>query len=274
MNKEIKENVEQQHPLIHCITNYVTVNDVANMILAIDGSPIMADEIKEVTEITSITNALVINIGTLNQTKVESMIAAGKKANELHHPVILDPVGAGASTYRNEVTERLLKEIQFTVIKGNISEIKCIAQKTNTTAGVDANDADLVNEANIDEVLAFAKKLSQQTGAVIAITGPIDVVCDTEHSYLIKNGHPIMSRITGTGCMLAGVIAVYVAANPKQRLEATAYAVTMMGVAGESAYDKMCQQKVGTSSYRTYLIDAMSMMSHETLNGGMKVEIQ
>lgn len=274
MFKEIKENVKKQHPLIHCITNYVTVNDVANMILAVDGSPIMADEIKEAADITSITNALVINIGTLNQTKVESMIAAGKKANELHHPVILDPVGAGASPYRNEVTERLLKEVQFTVIKGNISEIKCIAQKTNTTSGVDANDADLVNEDNLDEVIVFAKKLSQQTGAVIAITGPIDIVCDEQQTYLIKNGHPMMSKITGTGCMLAGVIAVYIAANPSNSLEATACAITMMGVAGELANTKMNALQSGTSSFRTYLIDAMSMMDIDTLNGGMKVEIQ
>lgn len=274
MFNEIMKNVKKQHPLVHCITNYVTVNDVANMILAVEGSPIMADEIKEAAEMTSITNALVINIGTLNQTKVESMIVAGKKANELNHPVILDPVGAGASHYRNEVTERLLQEVKFTVIKGNISEIKCIAQKTHTTSGVDANVADLVNEDNLEEVITFAKQLSQQTGAIIAITGAIDIVCNHQQTYLIKNGHPIMSKITGTGCMLSGVIAVYVAANLNQSLEATACAISMMGLSGEIAYDKMKSQLEGTSSFRTYLIDAMSLMNFETLDGGMKIEIQ
>lgn len=274
MFEKMIEKVSETHPLVHCITNYVTVNDVANMILAVNGSPIMADEIKEVEDITSITNALVINIGTLNQTKVKSMIKAGKKANELNHMVILDPVGAGASAYRTEVTHRLLQEIKFSVIKGNISEIKCIATGSNSTLGVDANIKDQVNENNIEEVISFAKKLSKQTGAVIAITSAIDIICNDKQAYLIHNGHPMMSCITGTGCMLAGVIAVYTAAHTNQILEATACAVTMMGIAGEIAYQKVTKENLGTAGFRTYLIDAMSIMNEETLKGGMKVEIQ
>lgn len=202
------------------------------------------------------------------------MIQAGKKANALCHPVILDPAGAGASSYRNEITERLLNEIHFTVIKGNISEIKYIASKTSSTSGVDANINDLVSDDNIKEVINFSKQLSKQTGAIIAISGAIDIVCDENHAYIIKNGHQMMSKITGTGCMLTGVIATYVASNTQDLLKATACAICMMGLSGEIAYQKIMNEHKGTSSFRTYLIDTISMMDDKILEGGMKIEIQ
>ena len=150
MLKKIVKNVQNQTPLVHNITNYVTVNDCANIILACGGSPIMADEMTEVEEITTICQSLVINIGTLNSRTIEAMITAGKKANQLNHPVILDPVGAGASTLRTETVERLIKEVKFSVIRGNISEIKTLAAGTGQTLGVDASAADLVTDKNID----------------------------------------------------------------------------------------------------------------------------
>lgn len=137
------------------MTNYVTVNDVANVLLACGGAPIMAQEIKEVEDIQTIGGGLCINIGTLGMT--EAMILAGKKANELGHPVVLDPVGVGASRERKETVERLMKEVHFTVIRGNISEIKAIAMDTNTTRGVDAAEADAVNAENIESVIGLAK---------------------------------------------------------------------------------------------------------------------
>ena len=142
-----------------------------------------------------------INIGTLNERTVASMIKAGKMANHLNHPVVLDPVGAGASKLRTNTAKKLLEEINFSVIRGNISEIKALAMNMTSTQGVDANINDIVTAENLNEVISFAKKFSQETGAVIAITGAIDIVANQEKTYVITNGCAMMSRITGTGCM-------------------------------------------------------------------------
>lgn len=272
MVEKILDNVKTKKPLVHCITNYVTVNDVANILLACGGSPIMADDEGEVEDITSICSATVINIGTLNARTINSMIKAGQKANQLSHTVVLDPVGAGASSLRTSATFKLLEKVKFSVIRGNISEIKTVALGTGTTKGVDADVSDAVTEENIDEALYFAKNLSAKTGAIIAVTGAIDLVADRGKAYVIRNGNPMMSEITGTGCMLTGIIAAYVAANPEQPLEATAAAVCAMGLSGELAYRKLSETDGGTSSYRTYIIDFMSKMDAEVLQGGMKIE--
>ena len=153
MLEEMLKNVREKSPLIHNITNYVTVNDCANVVLACGASPIMADDQEEVAEITSICTGLNINIGTLNTRTIESMVIAGKKANELHHPVVLDPVGVGASTLRTQTALKLLKEIQFSVIRGNISEIRTLMEGTGNTKGVDADLADAVTEENLDETI-------------------------------------------------------------------------------------------------------------------------
>lgn len=145
MNK-IYQNIQNQTPLVHTITNYVTVNDCANIVLAVGGSPIMADSVLEVEEITSICSALVVNIGTLNERVIESMIKAGKKANEIDNPTILDPVGVGASKLRRETTFKLLEEVDFSIISGNASEIKTIYKEDGTTSGVDANEEDKIQE--------------------------------------------------------------------------------------------------------------------------------
>lgn len=272
MFEKVIENVNAKTPLVHSITNYVTVNDCANILLACGASPIMADDENEVEEITSICNALVINIGTLNERTISSMIKAGKKANELKHTVVLDPVGAGASKLRTSAAFRLLKEVKFSVIRGNISEIKTIAQGSGTTKGVDADVSDSVTEENLQEAVEFAKALSTKTGAVIAITGKIDIVADSKKAYIIRNGNALMSKITGTGCMLTEVIAAYCTANPDNTLEAAAAAVSVMGLCGELAYERLVKNEGGTSTYRTYIIDYMSKMDFDILEGGMKVE--
>jgi hydroxyethylthiazole kinase len=269
---EIIENVRAKTPLVHSITNYVTVNDCANMLLACGASPIMADDLEEVEEITSICNGLVINIGTLNQRTIQSMLRAGKKANGLSHTTVLDPVGAGASSLRTDTTLQLLRQVQFTVIRGNISEIKTVAQGNGTTKGVDADVSDRITEENIDEAVAFAKALSVKTGSIIAITGAIDIVADSRKAYVIRNGNALMSKITGTGCMLTTVIAAFCSANPDRQLEATAAAVGAMGLCGELAYDKLARTDGGTSSYRTYIIDFMSKMNAGLLEEGLKIE--
>lgn len=272
MFEVIWENLRTKNPLVHCITNYVTVNDCANILLACGGSPIMADDAAEVEDITSICSGLNINIGTLNVGTVESMGKAGKRANKLGHPVVLDPVGVGASALRTRTTFDLLEQIQFTVIRGNSSEIKTVAQGSGTTKGVDANIMDATTDDNLDKVIVYAKALSQKTGAVIAITGAIDIVADSNKAYVIRNGHPMMSKITGTGCMLSAVIAAACAANPEHVLDATATAVCAMGLCGEAAYQKVLETNGGTATFRVALIDAMSQLDGKTLERGANIE--
>ena len=273
MIQNMLENVRAQCPLIHNITNYVTVNDCANIIIACGAAPIMADDRDEVEEITALCGGLNINIGTLNSRTIDSMLLAGKRANELNHPVVLDPVGAGASKLRTDTALRLLEEVRFTVIRGNISEIKTLACGSGTTKGVDADVADRVTEENLDEVVRFATAFAAKTGAVIAITGAVDIVANGETAYCIRNGHPMMSSITGTGCQLSAMTAAFVTANPDHPLEAAAAAVCAMGLAGEIAHGRLTPMD-GNSTYRNYIIDAIYNMTPETLAGGARYEVR
>ena len=273
MFQTMLEQVRKNCPLIHNITNYVTVNDCANILLACGASPIMADDKDEVADITTICAGLNINIGTLNSRTIASMLIAGKRANELCHPVVLDPVGAGASKLRTETAMKLLEEVSFTVIRGNISEIKTLASGRGTTKGVDADVADKVTEENLDDVIAFAKAFSKKTGAVIAITGAIDIVADSEKAYCIRNGHPMMSSITGTGCQLSAMTAAFVTANPDHPLEAAAAAVSAMGYAGEMAYRRLTEMD-GNATYRNYIIDAIYNLTPEMLEKGANYDVR
>lgn len=225
------ENIQTLHPIVHNITNYVTANDCANILLACGASPIMADDAAEAAEISAFCSATNLNIGTLNSRTVPAMLIAGKKAAELGHPVVLDPVGAGASALRTETALRLLNEIPFTVIRGNISEIKTLALGTGTTRGVDANSADRVTEENLDAMIDFAKTFATRTGAVVSISGAIDIVANANTAYCIRNGHPMMSTITGSGCQLSALTAAFVAANPAQ---------TTIGSSGSSHRHGVC----------------------------------
>ena len=273
MFKECLENVRKTVPLVYNITNYVTVNDVANVLLACGGSPIMSDEAEDVEDITSVCGGLNINIGTLHKTSIEGMFRAGKKANELRHPVLLDPVGAGASALRTNTALELMRELKLAVIRGNISEIKTLAFGSGTTKGVDADVADAVTEENLDEAVTFVKKFARETGSIIAVTGAIDLVSDEEKCYVIRNGRPEMGRITGTGCQLSGMMTAYVTANPENRLEAAAAAVCVMGLAGEIGWSRM-QKGDGNATYRNRIIDAIYNMTGEELEKGAKYEIR
>ncbi|MBR2372081.1 MAG: hydroxyethylthiazole kinase [Clostridia bacterium] len=273
MFKQMLAKVRQTCPLIHNITNYVTVNDCANIIIACGASPIMSDDKNEVEEITSVCAGLNINIGTLNSRTIDSMLIAGKKANQLGHPVVLDPVGAGASALRTQTALKLLEEVKFAVIRGNISEIKTLALGSGKTKGVDADVADKVSEQNLDSVVEFAKQFAKKTGAVIAITGAIDIVADSQKAYCIKNGHPMMSDITGTGCQLSAMTTAFVTANKDNVLDATAAAVISMGVAGEIAHGRLSTMD-GNSSYRNYIIDAIYNMTPDMLEKGAKYEVR
>lgn len=271
--KEYLENVRRLVPLVHNITNYVTVNDVANVLLACGGSPIMSDEPEDVEDITSICGGLNINIGTLHKSSIEGMFRAGRKANELGHVVLLDPVGAGASALRTNTAIDIMKEIKLTAIRGNISEIKTLAKGSGTTKGVDADVADAVTEENLDSSIAFVKNLAKETGSVIAVTGAIDLVGDDKHCYVIRNGRPEMGKITGTGCQLSGMMTAYLTANPDHPLDAAAAAVCVMGLAGELAWKRM-EEGDGNSTYRNRIIDAIYNMTGEELEKGAIYELR
>lgn len=273
MFKECIENVRKNVPLVHNITNYVTVNDVANVLLACGGSPIMSDEPEDVEDITSICGGLNINIGTLNKRTIEAMFIAGKKANELNHIVLLDPVGAGASALRTNTAVEIMDNIKLDVIRGNISEIKTLALGSGTTKGVDADVADAVNDENLDKSIEFVKNFAKTAGTIVAITGAIDLVSDGEKCYVIRNGRPEMGKITGTGCQLSGMLTAFVVANPENKLEAAAAAVCTMGLAGEIGWSFM-EKNDGNSTYRNRIIDAIYNMEGDVLEKGAKYEVR
>jgi len=222
----------------------------------------MADAIEEAADITGISSSLVINIGTLNSRTVEAMISAGKAAIKRKIPVVLDPVGAGASSFRNDTVSKLLNDVKFSVIRGNISEIRFIAGLSANTKGVDASEADDSSDA-----MGIAKKLSEKMGCVIAITGAVDVVSDGKNTAEIKNGHPAMSQITGTGCMCTSLIGTFCGAAPETLYSATIAAIATMGISGEIAYSKSC----GNGSFRSAIIDAVSRIDGNILKDEGKI---
>ena len=271
--KTMLENVRAKSPLVHNITNYVTVNDVANVLLAAGGSPIMSDDADDVEDITSICGGLNINIGTPNKNTIPSMFLAGKKANALGHIVLLDPVGAGASRLRTDTANRLMQEVRFDAVRGNISEIKTLCTGSGSTKGVDADAVDAVTEANLDNGVQLVKTFAAQTGCIIAVTGAIDLVSDGERCWCIRNGRAEMSRITGTGCQLSGLMTAFLVANPDRKLDAAAAAVCMMGLAGEIGWANM-QPGDGNSTYRNRIIDAIFNMTGNALEEGAKYELR
>ena len=196
------DRVRERRPLIHCITNYVTANDVANLLLACGASPIMADEPEEVEEITARCAGLCLNLGTPSRRTIPSLMRAGVKAGELGRPVVLDPVGVGASALRLRTAQELMARVTFTVLRGNVSELRALAGGQEHTRGVDAGGADAVTEAELERGVAFAKGTARRTGTVVAVTGAIDLVSDGEQCVVIRNGRPEMRLVTGTGCQL------------------------------------------------------------------------
>jgi hydroxyethylthiazole kinase len=241
------KEIRTKRTLVHHITNYVTVNDCANVVLAIGANPVMADDPVEVEDMVSICDALVINIGTLNERTVSSMIKAGKRANEKNIPVILDPVGVGATPFRFKTAETLLKEIRFSVIRGNMAEIKVIAGLQAKRAGVDS----LEEEEN---GVSIARTLAQKLGCVIAITGKVDVVSDGHVCYNIFNGHTALTRLTGTGCMSSSLIGCFLGSS-HHVLHSAMAGIVCMGIAGE-----MASQSRGLGSFKVALMDSIALM--------------
>lgn len=262
------ENVRERAPLVHHITNYVTVNDCANITLSIGASPVMADDINEVEAMTSIASSLVINIGTLNSRTVECMIKAGKKANEVGIPVILDPVGAGATPYRTKVAKTIMDNIELAVIRGNLSEIKTLYGINTKTKGVDSlYDTSIKDELEKGKLLA--KDFSKRVGSIIAITVAVDIVTDGKMIYTVENGHKIMSKITGTGCMCSSLIGAYLGTNEDNLLAALS-GVVSMGISGELAYESL-KEGEGTGTFKVKLMDNIYNLSKEVIEKRGKI---
>lgn len=263
---EILTTLRAAKPLVHHITNYVTVNDCANATLAVGASPIMADDTQEAADIAGMASALVLNMGTLNTRTIESMRLAGRAANQAGIPVVLDPVGAGASGLRNETAAMLLCELRISVLRGNLSEIRFLAGLQAQTRGVDVSEQDLEQTG---EAAGVARALSAQLGCVVAITGKTDVVASGMRAVRIENGHEMLSRLTGTGCMCSSLIGSFCGASPQALFEATVAALLTMGISGEIAYENA--GAAGNGSFRIALHDALSQMDAERLEKGGRI---
>lgn len=263
------DNVRAIKPLVHCITNYVTANDCANILLACGGSAIMADDPDETAEITQVCNGLVLNVGTPNPRKLKGIETAGRAANALGHPVVLDPVGVGCSKMRRDALLEMMKNIRFTAIRGNASEIAALAEGMAAGKGVDT-DPEL--PGGTATAVYNAKRLANRTGAVIVVTGDSDIVTDGKTVYRVTNGNAMMRTITGTGCQLSALLGAYVTANPTNVLEASLAAVCAMGLCGEIAHKRLGTLD-GNASYRNYIIDAVFQLKSAELEDGAKYEI-
>ena len=267
------ENLRRLAPLIHNITNYVTANDCANILLACGASPIMADDPMEAADIAALCQGLNLNLGTPSQSKLSAMRAAGRRAGQLGLPIVFDPVGAGASPFRRQAAGELLREIPFTLIRGNYSEIKALARASGRENGVDAAPADKITEKNLEEAIIFSSRFARETQIITAVTGAIDIVTDGIRTFCIRNGHPMMNQVTGTGCQLSALAAAFLAANPAHPLEAAAAAVMAMGLCGEMARERLTPPE-GSGTYRTYIIDAVYQLTPNQLEKGGKYEIR
>ncbi|REA57904.1 hydroxyethylthiazole kinase [Dyadobacter luteus] len=252
-------SVQTQVPLVHNITNFVVMNFTANALLAVGASPVMAHAVEEVEEMVAIAGALVVNIGTLAPQWVEGMKLAMKKAVELGKPIILDPVGAGATSYRNQVLTELLETASPSIIRGNASEILALAGSNIKTKGVDST-------ASSADSLEAARELSKKYGSVVSVSGATDVIVSGSDVAFVDNGVPLMTRITGMGCSASAIAGAFAAANQDAFVAAIGAAATM-GVCGEIAYEKA--QLPG--SFQTFFLDALAEINDEKLNQLAKI---
>lgn len=262
--------VRLKKPLVQCITNFVTVNDCANIILAAGGSPTMASHPLEVEEAVAQVQALVCNLGAIEH--LDSMILAGKEANRLGIPVVLDPVGAGGARFRRDAVKKLLEAVHFTAIRGNASEIRYLAGQQTTGSGVDVSSLDEITEENLDTAVRMTAELAEKLGSVIAISGKIDIISNGQESCVLRNGCATMARITGSGCMLTSLIGTFCGAN-RDPFSATCWAMAAMGISGELAEKKRLQHGTGNATFRNDLIDGVFNLTEEQLKEGVRYEI-
>lgn len=255
------ERIRERKPLIHHMTNMVVMNDSANMTLAIGALPVMTSAPEEVEEMVSLAGALVLNIGTLTSEQVAAMLLAGKRANDLHIPIVLDPVGAGATQLRTQTAQRLLHELRISVVRGNASEIGALIGVAGETRGVESI-------ALADERETVAVQAARTLGVTIAMTGKRDLVSDGERLARIDNGHPLLAAITGSGCMSTTLVGAFLAVESDAWNAATT-ALIAMGIAGERAAPKAG----GPGTFRSHLLDAVAALDGESISADQKVSL-
>lgn len=266
MLSEIMIQNRAVHPLVHCITNYVSANDCANLLLACGASPIMADDPDEASEITGAAAGLVLNLGTPNPRKLDAMFIAGRQANRLGRPIVLDPVGAGCSNLRLDAAKSLIGELRIAAIRGNAAEIAALVQGSASCCGVDDD-----GRRTFTDAAATAKWLARETGAVVILTGENDIVTDGARLFCVRNGHAMMHLVTGAGCQLTALVGAYVSSNPDKTLISALAAVCAMGLCGEIAYERLGPAD-GNASYRNFIIDAVCRLEADALEKGAKYE--
>jgi hydroxyethylthiazole kinase len=258
---ELSRHVRQRAPLVHQITNFVVMNFTANVTLALGAQPVMAHAPEEVEEMVGHASALVLNIGTLERAWIEAMVLAGKAANRSGVPVVLDPVGAGATRLRTEAARRILGEVDVAVVRGNAGEIMALSGDSSQVRGVDST-------ADPSAGRAIACQLARQRGVIVAVTGPVDVVTDGQLGYEIANGHPLMGRVTGTGCAATAAIGCGLGvAQPSERCLAAACALARFGLAGEVA----ARAADGPGSFVPAFIDALAVVESEDLEQRLRL---
>lgn len=253
------EKIRSNKPLVHNITNYVVMNYTANVLLAAGASPVMAHAINEVEEMVGFAGALVLNIGTLSDAWVESMVVAGQKAATLGTPVVLDPVGAGATSLRTDAAKRILQETKVKILRGNSSEIMALAGSDSQTKGVDAGNS-------VEEATESAKLLASELGTTLAITGPVDCITDGSRVVEVANGHELMPYVTGTGCSATAILGAF-AAVEHDMVAAAAGGLAFFGFAGEVA----AQNSSGPGTFMIALLDALYNISPEMFIDGAKI---
>lgn len=261
----IKKKISYDKPLIHYLTNAISINDCANVVLALGAKPIMAEHPKEVEEITMISKALAINLGNITDSRMEAMRLSAKIAQIQNIPWIIDLVGVGCSTLRKSLAAELIDKYEPHVIKGNMSEIKAINSSESHAQGIDVGHQDRVTEDNLEENIKLLKQFAREKHAVVVATGPIDLIATETICYSIRNGSEMLSRLTGTGCMLTVMIATYLSAG--KILEGTLLAVVMMGIAGE-----LSKEAKGNGSFRVALLDELFSMTEEMISELIKIE--
>lgn len=256
------ESLRERKPLIHNITNFVVMNSTANVLLACGASPVMAHAAEEVEEMVSLAGALVLNIGTLAPDWIASMLKAGKRANEIGIPIILDPVGSGATRLRTESAQLLLKKLTVSVVRGNASEVLSLAKEGSRTKGVDSRHG-------VEEAAGAAVSLSQELDTVLAITGAVDLITDGKTICRVFNGHELMGYVTGTGCAATVIIGAFLAVDPSP-LTAAVTGLAYFGLAGEKAAERASSP----GQFQVGLYDALYTITPDELARGARIKVQ
>jgi hydroxyethylthiazole kinase len=252
--------IRTEAPLVHNITNYVVMNVTANALLAVGASPVMAHAVEEVEEMVGLAQALVLNIGTLSGPWIEAMLVAGRAARRRGIPVVLDPVGSGATRFRTATALRLLDEVGPTIVRGNASEIASLCSDAGGTKGVDSTRAS-------EETVELAQSLAARRGCTVVVSGATDAIVGEGKVLRVRNGHPMMARVTGMGCTASALVAAFAAVNPSP-LRAAAHAMAVMGIAGEMA----AERAEGPGSFQPHFLDALSRIGETDVHRRLRLE--